>query len=57
MAWETIIMLYMIILDIATVSSINILDMNLLYLQHLLDYNDRPDLTQEDREMLIEDLV
>ncbi|KAL9364761.1 hypothetical protein Peur_042634 [Populus x canadensis] len=24
---------------------------------HLLDYNDRPDLTQEDREMLIEDLV
>jgi phosphoenolpyruvate carboxylase len=33
------------------------LDVNLLYLQHLLDYNDRPDLTQEDREMLIEDLV
>lgn len=24
---------------------------------HLLDYNDRPDLTHEDREMLIEDLV
>ncbi|KAJ6318249.1 hypothetical protein OIU76_013726 [Salix suchowensis] len=24
---------------------------------HLLDYNDRPDLTQEDKEMLIEDLV
>lgn len=27
------------------------------FLQHLLDYNDRPDLTHEDREMLIEDLV
>lgn len=26
-------------------------------LQHLLDYNDRPDLSHEDREMLIEDLV
>ena len=26
-------------------------------LQHLLDYNDRPDLGYEDREMLIEDLV
>ncbi|KAL5062749.1 hypothetical protein RYX36_024486 [Vicia faba] len=24
---------------------------------HLLDYNDRPDLSPEDREMLIEDLV
>lgn len=28
-----------------------------IYLQHLLDYNDRPDLTGEDREMVIEDLV
>jgi len=26
-------------------------------MQHLLDYNDRPDLGPEDREMLIEDLV
>lgn len=26
-------------------------------MQHLLDYNDRPDLTHEDKEMLIEDLV
>lgn len=26
-------------------------------MQHLLDYNDRPDLSPEDREMLIEDLV
>ncbi|XWS64375.1 hypothetical protein CRYUN_Cryun06bG0180800 [Craigia yunnanensis] len=28
-----------------------------LSLQHLLEYNDRPDLGHEDREMLIEDLV
>ena len=28
-----------------------------LSFQHLLDYNDRPDLSLEDREMLIEDLV
>ena len=28
-----------------------------IFLQHLLEYNDRPDLTHEDREMLIEDLV
>lgn len=26
-------------------------------MQHLLDYNDRSDLSLEDREMLIEDLV
>ncbi|MCI32642.1 phosphoenolpyruvate carboxylase 4-like, partial [Trifolium medium] len=26
-------------------------------MQHLLDYNDRPDLGHEDREMVIEDLV
>jgi len=26
-------------------------------MQHLLDYNDRPDLGPEDREMVIEDMV
>ena len=26
-------------------------------LQHLLEFNERPDLSHEDREMLIEDLV
>lgn len=29
----------------------------LTFTQHLLDYNDRPDLGHEDRDMLIEDLV
>lgn len=28
-----------------------------IFMQHLLDYNDRSDLSHEDREMLIEDLV
>lgn len=28
-----------------------------ILLQHLLEYNDRPDLGHEDREMFIEDLV
>lgn len=28
-----------------------------LSLQHLLEYNDRPDLSHEDRDMLIDDLV
>ena len=29
----------------------------LAFVQHLLEYNDRTDLTHEDKEMLIEDLV
>lgn len=35
---------------------VNLIEVGLC-LQHLLDFNDRPDLGPEDKEMLIEDLV
>lgn len=35
----------------------NVIYIYLLILQHLLEFNDRKDLTQEDQDTLIEDLV